>query len=92
MPQCTQDGTAIGPPVLYVVELAGGRLLWQRELPATLFPAGWTLDGAAILLNGSGPNDDAAQPVIWRARADGTDELEMIIEDAYLLAVVEAWQ
>ncbi len=70
---------------LVVEDVTAGEL-WRRDLEPGLWPRAWSSDGTYILLD-----DDANHSPIWRIRADGTGELEVLLEDAYLLAVVPAW-
>lgn len=71
---------------LIVEDVSAGEL-WRRDLEPGLWPRAWSPDGAYILLD----DNDNHSP-IRRIRADGTEALELLIEDAYLLAVVPAWQ
>ncbi len=82
----TADGDAGPAAPLNVVDTATGATLWQQSLAPDVWPVAWSPDGQYILLNGP-----TARSSLWRLHADGTDEPELIIEDAYLLAVVESW-
>lgn len=81
-----QPDAAVETVYTLVVEDVSAGELWRRDLERGLSPQAWSPDGAYILLD-----DDANHSPIWRIRADGTGELEVLIEDAYLLAVVPAW-
>jgi len=70
-----------------VVEDAAAGELWRRDLPGDLWPLGWSPDGVYVLLN-----DTANHSPIWRLPADGTGELEVFVEDGYLLSVVTIWR
>lgn len=69
--------------VLTVIDPAIGVVEWQRELPAGLFPVGWSPDGQFILLD-----DAAVASPIWRLVADGTGEPEVVVEDGRLVEFV----
>lgn len=87
-PACWIDGELREEPrILYVVETTRGNLLWQLELPPAIVPAGWSSDGAYILMD----DGDNHSP-IWRLPADGVGEPEIVVEDGYLLEVVKAWE
>ncbi len=64
-------------------EPATGAIIRQAELPAGLFPVAWSLDGNAILLD-----DGAVDSPIWQLAVDNPDELEVLTEDGYLIAVI----
>lgn len=78
---------AAGAPYQLVVAGADGVELWRRDLPANFGPVAWSPDGRSIFLD-----DTRAVSPIWRVRADGTGEPEVVVEDGYLLAVVEGWR
>jgi hypothetical protein len=62
--------------------------LWQREFEeVTLWRVFWSPDGGYLLLD-----DDGAGSPIWRLRADGTGELEQVVDDGFLIETVAAWQ
>lgn len=62
--------------------------LWQREYPEVTLARGcWSPDGQYLLLDDSEPHSP-----IWRLRADGTGELEMVVEDGFLIDAIPAWQ
>ena len=71
---------------LIVEDVSAGEL-WRRDLEPGLWPRARSPGGADILLGDYGNHSP-----IRRIRADGTEALELLIEDAYLLAVVPAWQ
>lgn len=79
------DATAADPGQLVVEDKSGE--LWQHELEGDLWPVAWSPDGNYILLDDS---YDQHSP-IWRIPANGAGEPELIIDDGYLLAVIEAW-
>lgn len=70
-----------------VVEDATGNELRRSTLAQNMWPAAWSPDGRTIFLD-----HIADLPSIWRLGADGAGEPELLIENAYLLAVVPAWQ
>lgn len=57
-----------------------------RDLAADLFPVGWSPDGQYLFLD-----DGRGDSPIWRLPAGGRGELEAIIDDGYLLAIVDSW-
>lgn len=63
-------------------------ILWQIELEAAANRIAWSVDGRYILLNNYYPGLSS----IWRLLSDGTSSPEPIIEEAFLLDVVPAWQ
>lgn len=69
-----------------VIEAAGVEL-WRRELDTGLWPIDWSPDGQYILLD-----DTQNHSPIWRLPANGTGELEIIVDDGYLLGLVTAWK
>lgn len=73
-------------PTLTMVETGNGALLWQ-QLASDLWPAGWSPDGAYLLLQDNTPNGGA----IWRLGAEGGTP-ERVVEGATLLEVVPPWQ
>ena len=77
--------TALEPRPLTVIDPATGVVGWQRELPVGLFPVGWSPDGQFILLD-----DAAVASPIWRLAADGTGELEVVVEDGRLVELIPA--
>ncbi len=80
---CGLDGAPLaGANLLTIIEPATGAVEWQTELPAGLFPVGWSPDGQAILLD-----DATAASPIWRLAADGTGEPVVIVEDGTLLDI-----
>ena len=82
---CGFDYPPVGPNVLTVIDPATGVVGWQRELPVGLFPVGWSPDGQFILLD-----DAAVASPIWRLAADGTGELEVVVEDGRLVELIPA--
>jgi len=83
------DATGLEPAgvrQLVVADAAAGEL-WRRDLPGDRWPLGWSPDGAYVLLD-----DTANHTPIWRLPADGTGELEVIVEDGHLLGVVNVWR
>jgi len=73
-------------PLLMMVEIATGALRW-RLLASDLWPAGWSPDGAYLLLQDNTPDGGA----IWRLIADGGTP-EQIVEGAILLETIPQWQ
>ncbi len=62
--------------------------LWERKLQGVALSRGlWSPDGQYLLLDDNEPHSP-----IWRLRADGTGELEKIVEDGFLVDAVPAWQ
>ena len=47
----------------------------------------WSPDGGYLILD-----DDGNRSPIWRTKADGTGDVETILEDGFLLDVVLQWQ
>lgn len=81
---CGIDGAPLdGANLLTVIEPATGAIIRQAELPAGLFPVAWSPDGNAILLD-----DGAVDSPIWQLAVDNPDELEVLTEDGYLIAVI----
>lgn len=76
-----------GPSHLIVGEIVTGRVLWQQELAINAKTVAWSPDSQYLLLD-----DDLADSPIWRIEADGTGDLEQIVEDGFLLQVVFIWQ
>lgn len=75
--------------LLIVQQTATGEIAWQQDVasirPNVVF---WSPDGQYLLL------DDSLQKhsPIWRTKADGSGELEIVVEDGFLLNVIPAWQ
>ena len=73
--------------LLIVQQIATGEIVWQKEVasirPNVVF---WSPDGQYLLL------DDSMQKhsPIWRTKADGLGELELVVEDGFLLKVISA--
>ncbi len=67
---------------------AEGDLIWKRALDFSISPdrIHWSLDGTYLLID-----DYNMTTPIWRLAADGSGELEQIIEEGYLLQVVSPW-
>jgi Tol biopolymer transport system component len=80
------DSSWTGPSRLTVSEAATGEVLWQREISGTLKTVTWSPDGQYLLLD-----DDLDRSPVWRIRSDGSAELELIIEDGFLLGVILQW-
>ncbi|MCW5862554.1 MAG: PD40 domain-containing protein [Anaerolineae bacterium] len=70
---------------LVIEEVATGET-HQRDLATDLFPVGWSPDGQYLFLD-----DGRGDSPIWRLPAGGRGDLEAIIDDGYLLAIVDAW-
>ena len=81
--RCGFDNPPAGANVLTVTDPATGVVEWQRELAAGVFPAGWSPDGQFILLD-----DAATASPIWRLAADGSGDLEVVVDDGRLLELV----
>lgn len=79
------DPTAVIVYQLVIEDRVSGEM-WRRDLQAGLRPVAWSPDGAFILLD-----DNGNHTPIWRLGADGAGELEIVIEDGYLLGAVESW-
>lgn len=75
--------------LLIVQQIATREIVWQQGVasirPNVVF---WSPDGQYLLL------DDSLQKhsPIWRTKADGSGELEVVVEDGFLLNVISAWQ
>lgn len=75
--------------LLIIQQIATGEIVWQQGVasirPNVVF---WSPDGQYLLL------DDSVQKhsPIWRTKADGSGELEIVVEDGFLLNVIPAWQ
>jgi WD40 repeat protein len=76
-----------GPSLLTVHNLAGD-LLWERRLEENVRLSTWSPNGQYILLD----DDLQNHSPIWRMKADGTGEIEIVVEDGFLLNVIPAWQ
>lgn len=75
-----------GPSRLSVVEMATDQLLWQQELTINATTVAWSPDGRYLLLD-----DDLAHSPIWRIKVGGTDGLEPVLEEGFLLDVLFQW-
>ncbi len=82
-----QPDPAVETVYQLVVEGPASGETWRRDLPAGLWPIAWAPDGDYLLLD-----DTLSHSPIWRLRADGTGDLEVVIADGYLLDVVAVWQ
>lgn len=89
-PLYSADGTANGA-VLATARYADGRagsVLWERQVrEANVTRAYWSPDDRYLLLD----DEDPHSPV-WRLQADGTGQLEVVVDDGYLLGVVSQWR
>jgi len=75
-----------GPSRLTVGEVTTGRVLWQRELAISATTVAWSPDGQYLLLD-----DNSDRSPIWRIKADGTADLEQVVEEGFLLQVFLQW-
>jgi len=75
-----------GPSRLTVGEVATGQVLWQQELTISAKTVAWSPESQYLLLD-----DELADSPIWRIRADGTADLEQIVEDGFLLEALFQW-
>ncbi len=85
-PSSPDDPFWTGPSLLTVSEAATGEVLWQREISGTIRYITWSPDGQYLLLD-----DDLDRSPIWRIYSDGTGDLELLIEDGFLLGVIPQW-
>ncbi len=84
---------------VYVLDAATGDVQWAQALPRpaeALYPLDrlfWSADGAYLLLDGPDTTVEFTRPLspIWRLAADGTGELEVLVESGYLVDVIPQW-
>jgi len=80
---------ASGQPGAVRLRVAGSneRTLWERDLAVSgLRQVHWSPDGRWLLLD-----DERPDTPIWRLAADGSGDLEPIIEDAILVRTTPRW-
>ncbi|MFZ0548108.1 MAG: hypothetical protein WAM60_21865 [Candidatus Promineifilaceae bacterium] len=68
------------PNLLSVQEANSDTVVWQRPLEMAVSRVLWSPDGDYLLID-----DDQPDSPIWRIKADGTSEIEVVIEAGYLL-------
>ncbi len=75
-----------GPTLLMVSKAMTEEVLWQRKIEWRVSGVSWSTDGQYLLYD---DNQDGSP--IWRVRADGTGDPEMVIENGFLLGVILQW-
>lgn len=74
------------PDTVIVRDARTEEVIWQRDLGMPVTAVRWSPAGDYLLLD----NSEAESP-IWRIKADGTEDAEVIVEDGYLLDVLPAY-
>lgn len=87
-PLFSADGATDGARLtvaLYTDDVIGSTL-WERKIQEpNISRVYWSPDGQYLLL------DDEARSPVWRLKADGTGQLEVVVDDGYLLGVIPKW-
>lgn len=86
-PTSPDDTLWTGSSLLTVKEISTDSLVWQREVEPGTKRVFWSPDSQYLLLD-----DDRNHSPIWRIKADGSSELEIIVKDGYLLEIIPQWQ
>jgi len=86
-PLSPDDAWWTGPSALTVTKASTNEVVWQREMAGNTKKVFWSPDGSYLILD-----DDGNCSPIWRTKADGTGDVETILEDGFLLDVVLQWQ
>lgn len=81
------DSFETGSSLLTVSAAATEVVLWQREISWTFRHITWSPDGRYLFLD-----DDLDRSPIWHISADGSGDLETVIEDDFLLGVIPQWR
>ena len=82
---------------LYVLDSQTGEILWQKEISAidSQFPLEflyWSPDGEYLFLDEPDESYDSyALSPIWRVKSDNTSTIEPIVEEGFLLGIVQQW-
>lgn len=85
-PVSSDDEFWTGPSLLTIKMTSTDSVLWQREIEESVRRIAWSSDSQYLLLD----NNQNRSP-IWRITADGLSELEVIVDDGYLLDVISQW-
>lgn len=80
-------------------DAATGEVQMEKPLPipaGPLYPLDrifWSPSGTYLLLDGPDTTVEFTRPLlpIWRLAADGMEELEVMVDSGYLMAVVPQW-
>jgi Tol biopolymer transport system component len=80
---------------LIVKNTATDEVVWQRDFDVILRWVGWSLDGPQLFLHVAGeefwPRNGTNDDAIYALPADGSSDLQLVLENAVLLDVIPAW-
>ncbi len=82
-PASLDDAFWTGPSLLTIKMSLTDSVLWQYEIEENVKRIAWSPDSQYLFLD----NDQNSSP-IWRVKADGLSELEIVVDDGYLLDVI----
>ena len=86
-PISSDDEFWIGPSLLTIKITSTDGVLWQHEIEESVKRVSWLPDSQHLLLD-----DNQNHSPIWRNRVNELSELEVVVDDGYLLEVVPQWR